>query len=254
MAPNKPTIFATRLNRRSFLGGISTLGLMFAPGVGQAQAELDDAHQRIRALLSGSEPAIWLFTGDSVTHGALHTMGWRSYPELFAERVRWELRRTRDIVINTGISGDTTAGLLKDLDWRIFQFKPHVTSIMMGMNDCAGGPAKRDDFRSNLNKLVDAIEVHNSLPILNTTNPIYTPNTERRNDIIREVARKRKTVLVDHSSHWFEVKKTEAEMLYWLNDGSIHPNECGHREFANLIFKELGIYDPASRTSRLFVP
>ena len=47
-----------------------------------------------------------MFTGDSITHGALHTMGWRSYPEHFAERVRWELGRMRDIVINTGISGD----------------------------------------------------------------------------------------------------------------------------------------------------
>ena len=50
----------------------------------------------IRALLGRDEPVRWVFTGDSITHGAAHTIGWRDYTELFDERARWELRRTRE--------------------------------------------------------------------------------------------------------------------------------------------------------------
>src|SRR5581483_4932046 len=95
-----------------------------------ADAKKSDPFAAIKAVLKRKEPAIWLFTGDSITHGALHTLGWRSYPEHFAERVRWEMRRMRDVVINTGISGDTTNGLLADFEWRVLQFKPTVVSIM----------------------------------------------------------------------------------------------------------------------------
>ena len=83
---------------------------------------------------------MWVFTGDSITHGALHTKGWRSYPEHFAERVRWELKRMRDIVVNTGVSGDRAQGLLPDLDWRVLHLKPDVVSVMLGVNDSAYGP------------------------------------------------------------------------------------------------------------------
>ena len=56
-----------------------------------------------------ADPWCWLFYGDSITHGAAHTHGWRSFPEIFAERVRWEIHHMHDVVINTGISGNTSA-------------------------------------------------------------------------------------------------------------------------------------------------
>src|SRR5262245_43171096 len=85
----------------------------------------------VKELLGRKEPLTWVFTGDSITHGALHTKGWRSYPEHFAERVRWELKRMRDIVVNTGISGDRAQGLLPDIDWRVLHLKPDVVSVML---------------------------------------------------------------------------------------------------------------------------
>ncbi|MFD5187760.1 LamG-like jellyroll fold domain-containing protein [Streptomyces sp. NPDC058357] len=49
---------------------------------------------RISTVLNSDTPATRVVTGDSNTHGALHTNGWRSYPEHWTERVRWELGRT----------------------------------------------------------------------------------------------------------------------------------------------------------------
>src|SRR5688572_4256077 len=116
------------LNRRRFLEvlGLSSGGLAL-PCVGaddkpdKKRLEATAGLAGIKQLVAAKEPITWVFTGDSITHGALHTKGWRSYPEHFAERVRWEMRRMRDVVINTGISGDRSGGLLADLDWRVLR-------------------------------------------------------------------------------------------------------------------------------------
>src|SRR5690348_15954016 len=118
MPEKNPVGLSRKVKRRRFLGQFSAVGLLSLAGATPAPASPDGNAPEIRALLSRNQPVVWVFTGDSVTHGALHTSGWRSYPELFAERVRWELHRFRDIVINSGVSGDTTGELLKDQEWR----------------------------------------------------------------------------------------------------------------------------------------
>src|SRR5581483_8207312 len=133
-----------------------SLPALASPAGLQSQSnQVAESFQPIRALLSGNNPVTWVFTGDSITHGALHTMGWRDYPQHFAERVRWEMHRYRDVVINTGISGDRMPGLLADADWRVYRFQPKVVSLMMGMNDCTAGPTGRDEYRRNLETFLD---------------------------------------------------------------------------------------------------
>jgi acyl-CoA thioesterase I len=211
----------------------------------------------IRKLLAGQEALTWVLTGDSITHGALHTLGWRSYPEHFAERVRWELKRMRDIVINTGISGDRTGGLLADLDWRVLHLKPAVVSVMLGMNDCTAGPDGRNVFRKNLTEIVQRIQAAGAIPLLNTPNTVYVKDSRGREDlsayaqIVREVAAATRAGLVDHWAHWEKTRPDQESLLPWLEDRSIHPGVYGHREFAKLIFRELEIFDPNSPTCNL---
>jgi lysophospholipase L1-like esterase len=257
--------------RRNFLAGlVGCAGAAAAAGAlcRDAGANDDSAPRRpavdglegIKALLAGKEPVMWVITGDSITHGALHTLGWRSYPEHFAERVRWELRRVRDIVINTGISGDRIPGVLADLDWRVLQFRPHVVSLMFGMNDCSAGPDGRDKFRADLGTLVTRIREAGAIPLLNTPNTVYIANAQSRSDlpayaeIVREYAVANEIALVDHWQHWLEAKPNQEDLLAWIEDKSIHPGVYGHREFAKEIFRVLGIYDEKSPTCMLEVP
>ena len=238
-----------------------SLFVLLAFGISKAAAQTPPAPSadissladlaKIRALMANkSVPIIWVFTGDSITHGARHTHGERSYHEHFAERVRWELDRRRDAVINTGISGDTADGILKDFDHRIARFKPEVVSLMIGMNDCTRGPEKRVQFESNLRELVHRIRGVGAVPILHTTNPIDNTRESKRNDlpayneIITKVAQSERVVLVDHWSYW---RHETASLKEWLND-PIHPNARGHREFARLLFRTLDIYDEKSPT------
>jgi lysophospholipase L1-like esterase len=212
----------------------------------------------VRPLLKADRPIKWVFTGDSITHGALHTFGWRDYVELFAERVRFELGRGMDLILNSAISGHTTRELLADFDWRVGQFRPDVVLTMIGMNDCAEGRAlSLDEFRANLGELAGKIRSLGAIPVLQTTCPILpgqaperTPYFPAYMDAIREVAAADNLPLIDHERFW---RSRAASHFYWMSD-PFHPNECGHRAFAFCLYQALGIFDPASNSCRLHLP
>jgi acyl-CoA thioesterase-1 len=260
-------------NRRSFLlglglgGCVGMLAALVAPRVRTALSidqptPLPDGTglAGIKQLLAGKKALTWVFTGDSITQGVRDTQGWRGYPEHFAERVRWEMQRFRDVVINTGIAGERTGGLLADLDWRVLRFQPDVLSLMIGMNDAVAGPGGRQTFRTNLRGILAKVMGAGALPLLHTPNLVYGKNaTDRADlpayaDIVRELASESRLALVDHAEHWGRMRPHPEDLLAWLGDGSIHPNVYGHREIAKLIFRQLDIFDPKSPTCALEVP
>lgn len=212
----------------------------------------------LQTRLGNALPITWVFTGDSITHGCFHThVGYRSYLELFAERLRWEMRRFRDIVINTGISGQTTKLLLPDWNWCVQRFKPDVVSVMLAGNDCLNGTPGRHAFRDNLRTMVKMIRKANAIPILHTPNPISIKNPDpRRTDlpayaeIVREVARDMDCICVDHYAHWLKAKPKPDDLEKWLND-PLHPGVVGHRELAKEMFRTLSIFDDKSPTCKL---
>lgn len=214
--------------------------------------------KRIKAFLKRSEPVKWLFYGDSITHGATHTFGMRDYTEHFSERIRAEMGRRLDMVLNTAISGNTTEDLLESFDWRVAHFRPDVVFLMIGMNDCS--TTRRitvEKFRRNLHKLADGIAAFGGLPVLQTTCPILKNTSQDREkrfpvfmQAIRDVARERSLPLVDHEAFW---KKNADKHFYWMNN-AFHPNAAGHLVFAQEMFRQLGIFDPKSFTGRLFAP
>ena len=237
------------------------LGLVFYSPHLFAQDSSTVELNKIKKLFKKSDPIIWLFTGNSITHGNFMTHGYRSYSELFAERVRSEMARFRDIVINTGIAGDVVPRLTKDLEHRVLQFKPTVVSIMMGMNDTGAGPEGREAFRTAYNKLVDRLKDEtDALIILHTPNPITAVATSRSDlpayaQIILEVAQDRGVALCDQNKLWQEhLARNETKLIYLLGDGTIHPNRYGHVLFTHNLCKTLGIYDPNSNIGRFYLP
>jgi acyl-CoA thioesterase I len=198
----------------------------------------------------------WIFTGDSITQGAKHTLGYRCYPEIFSERVRFEMGRYRDIIINTAISGHTTREILGDFSWRIEQFKPDVVSLMIGTNDSARARnISLTEFGMNLKTLVEKTRSLNAIPILQTPNTIKMGEDPGKNERaalpdfvqkIRDVAVETNTILVDHWAYW-ETRKEAVVEERWLND-PLHPNGKGHLQMARLLFKTLNICDQQSFT------
>jgi lysophospholipase L1-like esterase len=222
--------------------------------------------QSVRDLLARPEGVRWLFYGDSITMGSAYTEGCRDYTQLFAERVRFELRRKKDVVLNTAVSGDNTARLLDGFDARVRPFQPHVVFLMAGMNDCVVGDAKRsvppEAFRANLKALARRVrEISGCLLVFQTTCPILPGTAPEREaqfgaymDLIRAAAAEEKAPLIDHTRHWLDtLRRDPPAHARWMGH-AFHPNQFGHRAFARLIFHEMGMEDPQSATCRLPIP
>ena len=214
--------------------------------------------QKIKDLLNSGHPLKWVFYGDSITHGALHTFGQRDYVELFAERVRFEMFRTTDVIINTAISGDTTRGLLASFDWRVAQFNPDLVFLMIGTNDCSSEhEIDLKEFEENLRELADKITGLGAVPVLQTACPILPgqaperlPHFDSYMDAIRKVASDRKLPLIDHAMWW---KERPDSHFFWMSD-AFHPNNHGHKVLAKHIYRCLDIHDKASNSEKFFIP
>ena len=217
----------------------------------------DDLAQ-IRRLLAGDAPLRYVFAGDSIAQGALHTMGWRDYTQLFAERVRFEMSRRRDVVINTAVSGWRADDVAAAVDWAVLQFNPRVVSIAVGTNDCVDGEAGVGVFRATLKSLITRVREGAGAAIMLQTPPPLLPLDEVRWSnlpayvrAIRDIADATDVALVDHHKEWSNVRDANT-LVRWLSD-AIHPNEHGHRAMARLLFRTLGIWDDASSVGRLLV-
>jgi acyl-CoA thioesterase-1 len=205
--------------------------------------------------LDGPDPVTWVFTGDSITQGAVYTYGARSYSEHFQERVRWELGRLPDLVLNTAVSSYTGRDLLARFDQLVTAFRPTVTSVMLGTNDAVEGRDGIKAFGTNIAEIISRIEGQGSIALLNTPPPAAiaeSPDVQYLAHYVEEmlqVAHDRDVVVVDHYRYWIEVG--DGAVPRWLLDDAIHPNAHGHIELAVKLFSDLGIFDIASPTCRL---
>lgn len=211
----------------------------------------------IKKILEGRESVNWVFTGNSITQGAKHTHGMRSFPEIFAERIRWEMHRTSDFIINTAFSGNTTEDIIKNFDHRVSRFNPRVVVLMIGTNDAAVSKnISVEQYGKNLVTLINDIRKIGAVPILMTPTPIIEEKAPERASISRYIAEMRRiaahshVILVDHWKVWnFDLREKYKDGVYkkLLND-PLHPNGYGHLEIAWLLFKELSIFDPLEAT------
>lgn len=207
-------------------------------------------------IMGSESPVKWLFYGDSITHGSLHTSGHRCYSELFSERVRYELNRPMDIVINTAFTGHTTRDLLDSFERRVSELNPDIVFIMIGMNDCNNNKGIHiEEFESNIISIVSMVTGIKAVPILQTTCPTLIGESDYKSysslplymDIIRKVALENKIPLIDHMLFWKENAELHAQ---WMSN-LIHPNGIGHRALARYIYQCFGIYDEEAPSCKL---
>ncbi|HYO86072.1 MAG TPA: SGNH/GDSL hydrolase family protein [Dermatophilaceae bacterium] len=198
-------------------------------------------------VLACRRPLTWVFAGDSITAGVAHTHGRRSWVEHVHERIRFQLGRSRDILINSGIAGWTAPAVLADVDHLICRFAPDVVSIALGMNDSMAGSAGLAGFADALAETVQAARSGSApgvLVVLHTPNAIGSGAWNAPGDVaqyaaaVRQTAAELETLLVDHHAHWVGTFGT-ADPSPWL-DEPVHPNAEGHLQMANLTLSVLG--------------
>jgi len=228
-----------------------------SPATASAVSDL----RRIAAALADPAPRNWIITGDSITHGLVHTQGGRSYPEHLHELIRGELERVRDIVLNTAISGNRIVDLLDDWDRRVADWNPDVVTLMIGTNDASdGGPREvisASDYAASLREFVARVRDIGAVPVLQTPPAIDVRNAPERArigefaDAVREVAASEDVILVDQYARFAELG---AGGVPWgLMNDPFHPNTTGHAVLALELADALGIRPegPRARTTAL---
>ena len=88
--------------------------------------------------------------GDSLTAG-LGVSPEEAYPAMLEARLQREGFEYR--VINAGVSGDTSAGGLRRIDW-VLKLRPDVVIVALGANDGLRGQAP-DVLRDNLTRIIE---------------------------------------------------------------------------------------------------
>ena len=103
------------------------------------------------ALAHAQEPVI-VALGDSLTAG-LGVTADEAYPALLQARLERDGLHYR--VVNAGVSGDTTAGALRRVDW-VLRARPAVVVVALGANDGLRGlpvTAMRDNLAAIVTRL-----------------------------------------------------------------------------------------------------
>ena len=213
-------------------------------------------------MIEGDKGLNIVFTGDSITHGPLHTKGYRSYTEHFRERLKEKFKnniiKEHIMVFNTGVSGATTRDIIRDFNICVNIYNPDIVFIMLGMNDSSNEIVPLEEYRKNILELINKVRKIGAIPILQTSN-IIKMDLSRKSlkfymDVIREVARENNVMLINHYSHWEDLEKENSNIKNELLSDLIHPNEKGHIEIVKFIFKELDIFEEDSYTCNLSYP
>jgi acyl-CoA thioesterase I len=189
------------------------------------------------------QPMTWVMTGDSITQAVLHTHGGRGWVEHVQERVRWQLDRLTDIVVNSGVSGWRAPDVLAAYDHLIGRFTPDVVSISLGTNDVLAGTDGLAEFdqamRSIVAKAAGAQLVLHTPVLVSQAGRPARAEMPRYCQAVREIAADNGAVLVDHEAHW-RARFADEDPIAWLDDPA-HPNAAGHLEMANHTLRAMGL-------------
>lgn len=197
------------------------------------------------SLILKPKPMKWLFVGDSITHGALHTCGYDSLPQLWEKYIRRDWGRRDDIVLNTGVSGATADEYLKRLNIRYSPYADaDVVVIMFGTNDCCfPGEIDTKRFKMQLCSIVDDVRSHGSQAVLRVPQPQREDAGERTRAIVpfvqavREVAQEKDVLVVDHFLHFSVLRQRDPEAFLSLMSDGVHPNAQGqYRMFREMAY------------------
>lgn len=194
-------------------------------------------------LQAATEPVRVVCFGDSITGVYYHTGGRRAYPEMLEAGLR-QLHPGAEVrVHNAGVSGNTTGQALARLDRDVLALRPHLVTVMFGMNDVVRTPPA--EFYANLRAIVRRCRAAGSEVLLCTQNSVLE-NPERPNArlaeftaLIRTVAAEETVPLADCHARFEALRRRDPLEWRLLLSETIHPNLDGHRLFAAVIAEAL---------------
>jgi lysophospholipase L1-like esterase len=172
-----------------------------------------------------------------------HTGGRRAYPEMLPIAVRKAYPGAEVVAVNAGISGNTTRDALKRLDRDVLAHRPHVVTVMFGLNDMVRVPP--DEFRANLATIIRKCRAVGAEVLLCTPNSVLeSPGRPSKKlveycDVLRATARQEKAPVCDCYAAYDAVRTRDYRTWRLLLSDEIHPNMDGHKLTAEEICRSL---------------
>ena len=185
-------------------------------------------------LIHGQDkPKRILFFGDSITAGyGIDTK--EAFPALIQQKidsVGWDFK-----TVNAGLSGETSAGGLRRVDWMLRQ-PVSVFVLELGGNDGLRG-IDLDVTKENLQKIIDKVEAKYPEAQIVVAGMQVPPNlgpeyTEKFKEMYPALAEKNDAELIP-----FVLDGVGRNPELMQNDG-IHPNVKGHKVVAETVWDTL---------------
>jgi acyl-CoA thioesterase-1 len=200
--------------------GLRAAGLMMALALLAASARPSPGAERVVVVL-----------GDSLTAG-FGVAAEEAWPALIGARLKREGFPYR--VVNAGVSGDTTAGGLRRVDW-VLRNRPEVAVVALGANDGLRGLGT-DAMEANLLAIVERLRAGGARVLVAGMEvpPNYgAPYARAFRHVFPDVARRTGAALMP-----FLLDGVAADPRLNQADG-IHPNVAGHRAIADRVWPHL---------------
>jgi acyl-CoA thioesterase-1 len=184
---------------------------------------------------SGVSRRILLFVGTSITagYGLDPAVAWVARVQRSIDSAGLPFR-----VINAGVSGESSAGALRRIDWLLIrEARPAVVMIETGANDGLRGQPS-DSVRANLEAIVRRVEALSPRPVIVIAGMEALPNlgrdyAARFRQLFPEVARA-------HGAVYLPFLLAGVAGVDSLNQGDgIHPNPAGSVRVAANVWQML---------------
>lgn len=174
----------------------------------------------------------FVIIGDSLTEG-YGVARESAFPALLQEKIQAQ-EKSKWKVINSGISGATTASAIGRVNW-VLKSKPDLVMLILGANDGLRG-LKVAESQKNLEEALELLKKNKVKTILGG---LYMPpnyGKEYSNQfkaMYAALSKKHNVPLVP-----FILDSVAGNPKYNLADG-IHPNEEGHKIIANKLYEKI---------------
>lgn len=173
-----------------------------------------------------------ILMGDSITEF------WKSHDtKLFEE-----------VLINKGISGQTTLQMILRFTNDVVQLKPKVVVILAGINDIAEntGPISDEDILKNIITMTEMATINDIQVVLCSVLPANKFKWNHKikpaqrvinlNNLIKAYASKNNFIYVDYYS---EMVDSELGLQYKYGEDGVHPNALGYSVMKTILLKNL---------------
>lgn len=203
------------MNRRQFLIKTAMIGGLAVVGLSACGEKV----KKYPKIASGSKV---IALGDSLTFGYGADKD-KSYPVKLAKKTGWN-------VINAGINGDTSAGVLNRLD-KIIQQKPALVLLGIGGNDVLR-KVPSSVTKDNIAKIINQLQAKN-IPVVLIAEPHISASAlfgkASDNPIYQEIASSHNVPLL--SDVWSDILSDNK-----LKSDQIHANADGYALFSDKLY------------------